>query len=270
MLKLKLQYFGHLMWRTHSLKRTWCWKRLKGGGEGDDRGWDGWMASLIWWTWVWARSWSWWWTGKPSSCSPWDHIGSDMTEQLNWNEFFTLLQFWHCRWNSWSMSLNRVTTTQKTHAYVPWTECGSTGVHGCWELDHGDWRTIPGWGPLLSVGIWLEGKGGGNLQQEIISLWIQTGQSWKQSTTVESHGTDGATSAASVSLHRSTGCCTVEKEHPGQSCSCGQWLRCKTGTTRVITIRAAMPPPYPILAGANPNPSEQPQEQLLWMTPMQI
>ena len=154
-----------------------------------------------------------------------------MTEQLNWNEFFTLLQFWHCRWNSWSMSLNRVTTTQKTHAYVPWTECGSTGVHGCWELDHGDWRTIPGWGPLLSVGIWLEGKGGGNLQQEIISLWIQTGQSWKQSTTVESHGTDGATSAASVSLHRSTGSCTVEKEHPGQSCSCGQWLRCKTGTT---------------------------------------
>ena len=46
-------------------KRPWCWERLKAGGEGDDRGWDGWMASLTWWTWVWARSRSWWWTGKP-------------------------------------------------------------------------------------------------------------------------------------------------------------------------------------------------------------
>ena len=47
------------------LKRPWCWERLKAGGEGDDRGWDGWMASLIWWTGVWVSSGSWWWTGKP-------------------------------------------------------------------------------------------------------------------------------------------------------------------------------------------------------------
>ena len=45
-------------------KRPCCWERLK-AGEGDDRGWDGWMASLTWWTWVWASSGSWWWTGKP-------------------------------------------------------------------------------------------------------------------------------------------------------------------------------------------------------------
>ena len=51
MLKLKLQYFGYLMWRTDSLGRPWCWERLKAGGEGDDRGWDGWMSSLTWWTW---------------------------------------------------------------------------------------------------------------------------------------------------------------------------------------------------------------------------
>ena len=50
MLKLKLQYFGHLMWRTDSLERPWCWERLKAGGEGDDRGWDGWMASPTQWT----------------------------------------------------------------------------------------------------------------------------------------------------------------------------------------------------------------------------
>ena len=46
-------------------KRPGCWERLKAGGEGDNRGWDGWMASLTRWTWVWASSRSWWWAGKP-------------------------------------------------------------------------------------------------------------------------------------------------------------------------------------------------------------
>ena len=46
-------------------KRLWCWEGLGAGGEGDDRGWDGWMASPIWWTWVWVNSRSWWWTGRP-------------------------------------------------------------------------------------------------------------------------------------------------------------------------------------------------------------
>ena len=47
------------------LKRPWCWERLKVGGEGDNRGWDGWIASPTQWTWVWVSSRSWWWTGKP-------------------------------------------------------------------------------------------------------------------------------------------------------------------------------------------------------------
>ena len=46
-------------------KKPWCWARLKAGGEGDDRGWDGWMASPTQWTWVWVNSRSWWWTGRP-------------------------------------------------------------------------------------------------------------------------------------------------------------------------------------------------------------
>ena len=62
-LELKLQYFGHLMWRTDSLEKTLILERLKAWGEGDDRGWDGWMASPTWWTWVWAGSGIWWWTG---------------------------------------------------------------------------------------------------------------------------------------------------------------------------------------------------------------
>ena len=46
-------------------QRPWCWERLRAGGEGGDRGWDGWMASLMQWTWVWANSRSLWRTGKP-------------------------------------------------------------------------------------------------------------------------------------------------------------------------------------------------------------
>ena len=52
MLKLKLQYFGHLMWRTDSLEKTLMLGKIEGGGEGNNRGWDGWMASPTQWTWV--------------------------------------------------------------------------------------------------------------------------------------------------------------------------------------------------------------------------
>ena len=64
-LKLKFQYFGHLMWSLTHCERHWCWKRFKAGEEGDDRGWDGWMASPTQWIWIWVSSRSWWWTGKP-------------------------------------------------------------------------------------------------------------------------------------------------------------------------------------------------------------
>ena len=63
MLKLKLQY-SSCEELTH-WKRLWCWEGLAVGGEGDDRGWDGWMASLTRWTWVWVNSGSWWCTGRP-------------------------------------------------------------------------------------------------------------------------------------------------------------------------------------------------------------
>ena len=66
MLKLKLQYFGHLMGRTDSFEKTLMLVfQLKARGEGDDRGWDGWMPSLTQWTWVWVNFGSWWWTGWP-------------------------------------------------------------------------------------------------------------------------------------------------------------------------------------------------------------
>ena len=65
MLKLKLQYFGHPMWRADLFEKTRCWERLKVEGEGDNRGWDGWMASPTQWTWVWVDSESRLWTGRP-------------------------------------------------------------------------------------------------------------------------------------------------------------------------------------------------------------
>ena len=71
---------------TH-LKRPWCWERLRAGGEGGDRGWDGWITSLTWWIWVWVDSGSWWWTqGGLACCSSWGRKKSNTTEQLNWTE----------------------------------------------------------------------------------------------------------------------------------------------------------------------------------------
>ena len=72
---------------TH-LKRPWCWKRLKVGGEGDDRGWDGWMASTTQWTWVWASSGCWWWTGRPRVLQSMgsQRVGHDWATELNWTE----------------------------------------------------------------------------------------------------------------------------------------------------------------------------------------
>ena len=74
-------------------KRPWCWERLGAGGEGDTRGWDGWMASLTQWTWVWVDSGSWWWTGSPGVLL---FMGSQRVEQdwateLNWQTVVFIL-----------------------------------------------------------------------------------------------------------------------------------------------------------------------------------
>ena len=68
-------------------KRPWCWEGLEAGGEGDDRGWDGWKASPAQWTWVWVDSGSWWWTGSPGVL--WfmglEKVGHDWATELNWD-----------------------------------------------------------------------------------------------------------------------------------------------------------------------------------------
>ena len=77
---------------TH-LKRPWCWDRLKAGGDGDDRGWNGWMASPTQWTWVWVNfgigSKLWWWAKRPCVLQPmWSQrVGHDCVTELNWENF---------------------------------------------------------------------------------------------------------------------------------------------------------------------------------------
>jgi len=100
MLKLKLQYIGCLMWETDSFEKTLMLGKIEAGGEGDDRGWDGWMASLTQWTWVWVDSGSWFWTGRPGVLQFMGslRVGQDWATELNWTEiwlnFFSKSQMW--------------------------------------------------------------------------------------------------------------------------------------------------------------------------------
>ena len=88
MMKLKLQYFGHLMRRADSLEKTLMLWGTEGRRRGDDRGWDGWMASPTRWTWVWVNSGSWWWTGRPGVLQSMgsQRVGHDWETELNWTE----------------------------------------------------------------------------------------------------------------------------------------------------------------------------------------
>ena len=89
MLRLKLQYFGHLMQNADSLEKTPCWERLKSVGKGDNRGRYGRMASPTQWTWVWVNSGSWWWTGKPSVLQ-----SMGVTKSQTWLSNWTELIIW--------------------------------------------------------------------------------------------------------------------------------------------------------------------------------
>ena len=74
-----------ILWPPDVKNWPWCWERLKVGGKRDDRGWDGWMASMTWWTWVEASSGSWWWTGKPGGLQSigLQRVGHDWATELN-------------------------------------------------------------------------------------------------------------------------------------------------------------------------------------------
>ena len=97
MLKLKLQYFGHLMRRADWLEKTLMLGKIEGRRRRDNWGWDGWMASPTQWTWVWVDSGSWWWAGRPGVL--WfmgsQRVGHDWGTELNWTiTLFTIQSWW--------------------------------------------------------------------------------------------------------------------------------------------------------------------------------
>ena len=95
MLKLKLQCFGHLMWRADSLKKTIMLGKTEGRRRTGDRGWDGWVPSVTQWTWVWVSSGSWWWTGRPGvlQATGSQRGGHDWATELNWTDTYTYICF---------------------------------------------------------------------------------------------------------------------------------------------------------------------------------
>ena len=103
MLKLKLQYFGHLMQRADPLEKTLMLGKTEGRRRRDDRGWDGWMASLTQWTWVWVDSGSWWLTARPGVLqfmeSP--RVRHDWATELNW----TNCDWHHNLWRSFAKKI---------------------------------------------------------------------------------------------------------------------------------------------------------------------
>ena len=100
-------------------QRPWCWDGLGAGGEGDDRGWDGWMASLTRWAWVWADSRSWWWTGRSGMLRFMgsQRVGHDWATEPNWTErlWGMTLTFWqNSKKLMWlSQEANRVVNTSE-------------------------------------------------------------------------------------------------------------------------------------------------------------
>ena len=101
-------------------KRPWCWERLRAGGAGDHRGWDGWMASLTQWTWVWVDSGSWWWTGRPGVLlfMGSQRVRHDWVTELNW---WVGKIPWRRKWQSSLVFLPGKSLRQRSLvSYNPW------------------------------------------------------------------------------------------------------------------------------------------------------
>ena len=116
-LKLKLQYFGHLMWRTDWLEKTLMLGKIEDKREEDDRGWDAWIASPTQWTWVWASSGSWWWTGKPGVLQSmgFQRIRHDWMTKLNWTELNLCLSVPRLMQRIWATQVSLKSTFKTRH-----------------------------------------------------------------------------------------------------------------------------------------------------------
>ena len=107
-------------------KRPWCWERLKAGGEGDDRGWAGWMASPTQWTWVWASSGSWWWTGRPGMLQSMrsQRVGQDWATELIWTDKY--LPWVNHEHLTWIWRISNTCPSAKLRTDIPGEKYGRT------------------------------------------------------------------------------------------------------------------------------------------------
>ena len=98
-------------------KRPWCWERVKAGEERDNWGWDGWMASLTWWTWVWAGSGIWWWTGKTGMLQ--SMVAKSQTWLSNWTELMVHFETLHHKFLYKMWCLGQISTIPQEYPIFP-------------------------------------------------------------------------------------------------------------------------------------------------------
>ena len=134
MLKLKLHTLATWFKGLTHWKRPWCWEKLKAGGEGDNRGWDGWMASATRWTWVWASSRSWW-TGRLACCSLFKLNIKDPLRKLP--DIQGLKIFYLCKLLENTLHQNKW-TNQKKKIWTPGNRSTNTGFSKGNPLDNGE------------------------------------------------------------------------------------------------------------------------------------
>ena len=155
MLKLKLQYFGHVMQRTGSLGKILMLGKTEAGGEGSYKGWDGWVASVTQWTWVWANSERWWRTGKPGRLQFMrsQRVGHDLaTEKWTTNNFIeevrASLQMWlsskisrllkRLKLKTWKKTISRKQFLKSLHQdyFGLLNDWGTVDTSLLWEKDY--------------------------------------------------------------------------------------------------------------------------------------
>ena len=121
-----------LMWRTDSFEKTLMLGKIEVGGEADDRGWDGWMASLTQWTWVWVNSGRWWRTGKSGMLQSMgsQRVGNDWATDLIWSDVLMVLDLWAVFSFCWNSTSILASLTQWTWVWASSRSCWWAGKPG--------------------------------------------------------------------------------------------------------------------------------------------
>ena len=130
-----------ILWSPHTKswligKRPWCWEGLQAGGEGDDRGWDGWMASPTRWAWVWVNSGSWWWTGRPGMLRFMrsQRVGHDWATELNHRWVLSFVKGFFCIY--WDYHMVFIFQFVNMVYHIDWFAYIEESLHKC-KIDPG-------------------------------------------------------------------------------------------------------------------------------------